>query len=120
MARETLEPDLAGLRERQWSKADARAVLDALARSGDSIRGFARAHDLDAHRIYYWRDRVGSETQLDAFDEPLSFTPVVVTGLGRAPALVLRLGELEIDVLDPQKVEPRWLAQLLAAAQGGG
>jgi hypothetical protein len=44
---------------------------------------------------------------------------VVVTGLGRSPTLVVRLGELEIDVLDPGNVEPRWLAQLIAAAQGG-
>jgi hypothetical protein len=33
--------------------------------------------------------------------------------------LMVRLGELEIDVLHPEKVEPRWLAQPIAAAQGG-
>jgi hypothetical protein len=33
--------------------------------------------------------------------------------------VVLRLGELEIEVVEPQQVEPAWLAQLIAAMKGG-
>ena len=52
-------------------------------------------------------------------NEPISFAPVVVTGLGRKPALVLRLGELEIEVLDPQSVDPAWLARVIEATKRG-
>jgi len=44
---------------------------------------------------------------------------VVVTGLGQTPAVILRVGELEVAVVDPHKVEPTWLAQLLSAMKGG-
>ena len=115
----SLETKLAQLRElRRWSPHDARVVLEAVKRSGKTVSAFARAHGLKANRIFKWRQQLADEPS-EAIEQ-LSFAPVVVTGLGRAPALVLRLGELEIDVLDPQKVEPRWLAQLLAAVQGGG
>jgi transposase-like protein len=112
-----LETKLAELRERRWTKQDARVLLDAIERSGETVRAFARAHGLNANRIYKWREQLANE-DAEAADQ-LSFAPVVVTGLGRSPTLVIRLGELEIDVLDPQKVEPRWLAQLIAATQGG-
>lgn len=113
----SLETKLAELRERRWTKQDARVLLDAIERSGKTVRAFARAHDLNANRIYKWREQLANEDAEAA--EPVSFTPVVVTGLGRSPTLVVRLGEIEIDVLDLEKVEPRWLAQLIAAAQGG-
>jgi transposase-like protein len=113
----SLEMTLADLRERRWTKQDARILLEAIERSGETIRAFARAHGLNENRIYKWREALANEDR-EALEQ-LSFKPVVVTGLGRSPTLVVRLGELEIDVLDPQKVEPRWLAQLIAAAQGG-
>ena len=118
-----LETNLALLREQRWSEVDARVVLAQFERSGDSVLAFARAHGLNAQRIYWWRSRLSErvpddvrqdETELDE----LSFAPVVVTGLGQTKAVVLRLGELEIEVVEPQKVEPIWLAQVLAAAKG--
>jgi hypothetical protein len=47
--------------------------------------------------------------------EPISFAPVVVTGLNRKPVLVLRTGEIEIDVLDPRAIDPVWLARVIEA-----
>lgn len=117
------EAELAQLRERRWSEADARVVLAQLERSGDSVLAFARAQGLTAQRIYWWRSRLSDEGRDTAsrdeaeFDQ-LSFAPVVVTSLGRSAAVVLRLGELEIEVIDPRKVEPTWLAQVLATAKG--
>jgi transposase-like protein len=117
----SLVAKLAELRERRrWTKDDARDVLEAQERSGESVRTFALAHGLHANRLYKWRALLAEEERGSGDVEQLSFAPVVVTGLGRVPTLVVRLGELEIDVLDPQKVEPRWLAQLITAAQGGG
>ncbi len=115
MARETLEPDLPGCESGSGRKlTPARCSTRAKRRLDPSVCSRARLGC--ASNLLLARS---SETQPDAIDEPLSFAPVVITGLGRTPALVLRLGEFEIDVLDPQKVEPRWLAQLIAAAQGG-
>jgi transposase-like protein len=42
----------------RWTEADARVVLEALARSGQSVRDFAERHGLDPQRIYLWRRRV--------------------------------------------------------------
>ena len=42
---------------------------------------------------------------------------VVVTGLGRAPAVVVRAGQVEVEIMEPTKVAPRWLGELLDAAQ---
>ena len=113
------EARLGALRDRRWSRADARLVLDELARSGDSVSAFARSHELSAKKIFWWRSQLAGEVREDVSVEELSFAPVVVTGLGQTPAVVLRSGALEIDVLDPRAVEPTWLAQLLAAMKGG-
>ena len=42
----------------RWTEADARIVLEALARSGQSVREFAEEHGIDAQRLYLWRRRV--------------------------------------------------------------
>ncbi len=120
MARKNLVgAKIAQLRERRWSEADARVVLAELERSGDSVSAFARAHGLSAQRLFWWRSRLSDEARDEVALEQLSFAPVVVTGLGRAPAVVLRVGELEIDIHEPLKVEPAWLAQVLAATKRG-
>jgi len=36
----------------RWTEADARVVLAALARSGQSVRDFAERHELDPQRLY--------------------------------------------------------------------
>jgi hypothetical protein len=114
-----VEAKLASLREGQWSEADARVVLAALERSADTVLGFARTHGLSAKKIYSWRTRLSDRGQHDGEHEQLSFAPVVVTGLARTPAVIMRIGEFELEVIDPQSVEPTWLAQLLAAMTGG-
>lgn len=42
----------------RWTEADARIVLAALARSGQSVRDFAERHGVDPQRVYLWRRRV--------------------------------------------------------------
>jgi transposase-like protein len=118
-SKNSVEAKLAQLREGQWSETDARLVLAELERSGDTVSAFARAHGLSAKRIYSWRTRLADKTRNEVAVDRMSFAPVVVTGLGRTPALILRRGELEIEVVEPQEVEPAWLAQLLVAAERG-
>jgi hypothetical protein len=43
---------------RRWKEAEARAVLDALARSGLSARAFARREGLKEERLLRWRRRL--------------------------------------------------------------
>jgi transposase-like protein len=110
---------LAGLRDTRWSELDARIVLEAVERSGDTIHAFAREHGLPAHRLYWWRERLAGAIDEDPGDlGQLSFAPVVVTGLGRAPAMLVRVGELELEIIEPQRVDPAWLAQVIAATKG--
>ena len=121
MANKTLtKSNLARLRDaRRWSEADAREVLGALESSGRTIHAFAREHDLKAHRLYWWRQRLAGAVRKEREDaETLTFAPVVVTGLGPAPALTVRLGALELDVFTPSTVDPVWLAQIIEATKG--
>jgi transposase-like protein len=61
----------------RWSEDDAREVLAALDRSGQSVSVFASEHGLDAQRIYVWRRRLG-KTELTRFHElSVQPTPVV-------------------------------------------
>ena len=96
----------------KWSEADARKIMAAHQRSGLSIHAFARTHELAPHKLYWWRNRL---EELGDTQPVLSFAPVVVTGLGRRPALTVRLSALELDVHEPSKVEPAWLAQICVA-----
>ena len=119
MARKTPSQALVEkLRERgKWNKADARRIMAEHERSGVSIHAFARTHELPAHKLYWWRNHLEEPCE----PEPaVSFAPVVVTGLGRRPALTVRVGALELDVHAPREVEPGWLAQLCAAVTTGG
>ena len=106
------------LRQRgQWSEADARKIITALERSEQSVTAFAAEHELMANRLYYWRSRMADAAAEDVPDDvsELSFAPVVLTGQGHRPAVTVRLGALEVDVFEPEQLEPSWLAKLCAA-----
>ena len=104
---------------RRWSEADARQVLDAVESSGRTIHSFACEHDLKAHRLYWWRERLaGSVREEPGGFEQLSFAPVMVTGLGQTPAVIVRLGELEFEIITPPEVDPAWLAEVITALKG--
>ena len=106
------------LRQRgKWNKADAGRIMAEYERSGMSVQTFARTHELPAHKLYWWRNHL---EELSEAEPAMSFAPVVVTGLGRSPALTVRLGALELDVHAPSEVEPSWLAQLCAAVTTEG
>jgi transposase-like protein len=57
------------------SPAEARTLLAELARSGESIRGFARRKGLSAHCIAYWRKQLAPPPTAVP---PPRFVPVVV------------------------------------------
>jgi transposase-like protein len=61
----------------RWSAEDARKVLAALDRSGQSVATFASEHGLDAQRVYLWRRRLGKAEPTMFHELAVRRTPVV-------------------------------------------
>jgi transposase-like protein len=55
----------------RWTREDAREVIAALERSGQSVSIFAADHGIDPQRVYLWRRRLGEA-------EPTTFQEIVV------------------------------------------
>jgi len=64
----------------RWSADDARKVLAALDRSGQSVSAFASEHGLDAQRVYLWRRRLGEAEPTTFRELAVCATPVVHNG----------------------------------------
>jgi transposase-like protein len=115
-----LVDELASLVTRRWTEKEARKVLRAHARSGKSVLAFAEEHGLVAERVYRWRRRLdGGAPEHDDHDREhdIEFAPVVVTN-ARESAVLVRVGELEVEVTDPSNVPPEWIASVLAEVRG--
>jgi hypothetical protein len=114
-AKAVLEID--ALRERRWTERDAREVLLAQRRSGQSIVAFARETGLSAERLYWWRRRLGAAEQQERPTEPeltdIEFAPVMLTNSSRA-TLVVRAGDVELEFAAPETADPKWIAALVA------
>jgi transposase len=52
----------------RWTRSDAREVIAALERSGQTVSVFAAEHGLDPQRVYLWRRRLG-EAERTTFQE---------------------------------------------------
>jgi hypothetical protein len=79
-------PIHAALARARWTADDARAVLAALDRSGQSVRAFAEEHGIDPQRLYAWRRRVAGGDAI-TFHE-VTVRPVIAT---EAPAGVFEI-----------------------------
>ncbi|MBK8013955.1 MAG: transposase [Deltaproteobacteria bacterium] len=110
---------------RRWSEAEARSMLLALERSGESVVAFARSQGVSAQRVYWWRKRLGPTGSRTNVPDDVSLVPVRVRyedALGleaedRAPAIVVRsVGGVNIEL--PTCVEPGWIAALTRNIEG--
>ena len=72
------------LSPRRWSAADARLVLEAQARSGLSMRGFAEREGLDEQRLQRWSRRLA---EVDA-SSATEVVPQFVELANRSAAIV--------------------------------
>lgn len=104
----------------KWRTAQGERVVTAWRASGMSMTSFARKHGLNVERIAYWRDRVPSNSAVLARVEPKNaraFVPVLVrpSAESRAASMSLSAGGERIDVFDAQRLDPRWLADLVCA-----
>jgi hypothetical protein len=52
---------------RQWTEAEARAVLAELSESGESLAGFARRKGVSTNRLVYRRRRLGEPPVVPSF-----------------------------------------------------
>jgi len=69
----------ARLRLERWSADDARLVLDAQVKSGQTIGQFAREHGLVAQRLSWWKTRLDQPAEAAEAARP-AFLPVRLVG----------------------------------------
>ncbi len=73
------------LAKRRWNEADARTVIDALERSGESVTAFGEQHDLNPWRLRRWQIQLRPDSPVPS-DALASVFPVAVRGDERAAA----------------------------------
>ena len=84
----------------QWSEHEARGVLSAWSKSGQSLERFAKDRGLVPQRIRWWRNKLeGKSTALARSPGPLALLPVQVTEpapskRGEPVAVYLRSGHI--------------------------
>jgi transposase-like protein len=103
------------VRRRYWREADARAVVEAWRRSGESVASFARRHGLKRRRLSPWVSRV------EARERAVRFHPVRLVG-GNAG---VRHEAIEVVLVDGRRVRvpagsaASDLKRVLAVLEGG-
>lgn len=94
-----------------WTEDEARKVIEAWRRSGETLAAFARQHRLAAHRLYWWRRRFLSSVA----PTTVSFVPATViepaTAVMTATAVVIRLANnVTIEI---SSATPAWIAAVV-------
>jgi transposase-like protein len=113
------------LLRRHWSQADARVVLETWRGSGLTMSAFARQHGIGLSRLSGWKQRVGdvssrrsgTKKTADANAGDLAFAKVIVTGASKqgAPAATVRVGIVELEIHDPERVDGAWVSKMVSA-----
>jgi hypothetical protein len=49
----------------QWTEVEARGVLEAWKKSGESLEGYARSRGLVPQRLHWWKKKLGFGTAAD-------------------------------------------------------
>jgi transposase-like protein len=81
--RNTLLPDLPA----EWTEDDARLALDEWRRSGQTIAAFAREHQMNAPRLYWWRKRLPKHGAMPM----MSLVPAKIVARSEMATVVIRL-----------------------------
>ena len=95
----------------QWTPDEARRVLAACERSGQSTSSFAARYGLKGQRIVWWRARL-------AANPSVTLVPAIIREVAsvaaRAPAVSVIIGaKVRVEVVDPASVSPAWCAALV-------
>lgn len=86
---------------KRWNEEQGKHVVAAWRRSGLKMSAYAREIGIGVERLIYWRDRVEKKPTV-------SLVPVRVRS---SASCQVRVGEVE--VVDANAVDPRWVAALL-------
>lgn len=82
----------------QWSEHEARGVLNAWRRSGQTIERFAKERGLVPQRVRWWKAKLDGKTTALVRQPPLALLPVKVTEgstkRGEPVAVYLRSGHI--------------------------
>lgn len=107
----------------QWSEHEARGVLSAWRKSGQSIERFAKERGIVPQRVRWWRDKLeGKSTALVRSQSPLALLPVQVTEPASPPkrgepvAVYLRSGHI---VKVGRGFDEEAFARVVAVLEGG-
>jgi hypothetical protein len=106
----------------QWSEHEARGVLTAWRRSGQSIERFAKDRGIVPQRVRWWKTKLeGKSTALVRSGAPLALLPVQVTESapakrGEPIAVYLRSGHI---VKVGRGFDEEALARVIAVLEGG-
>lgn len=126
MSKQRADGSLAELRSsHRWTEEDARRVMAAWKRSGETVAAFARREGLCTQRVYWWRDRLGlhddeaASAQRAMASLAPAFVPVTVgvpEGGGRSAAVTVVVGEgLRVEVTELGATSAAWVVTLVRA-----
>lgn len=103
-------------RAEKWTEQDARRVLEAWEKSGETVAGFARRQGLVPQRLFWWRKRL----ERVATSEPKpAFIPVTVRAAAtwreveRAVVVVTAGDGVRVEVREVDAATAAWVAALL-------
>jgi transposase-like protein len=94
----------------RWTAAEGSAAVRAWKRSGLTLEEFARQHEVGLGKLSWWKRRL--ESRRARAGEPITLAPVVATV--SSAAVVVRVGEVEIEVRAADLVSADWLATVVA------
>lgn len=121
------------LKGRRWNAEDAARILEILARSGETVAGFARRHRIKDQRLIWWKRRLGSRVKIEDGshagepERPIQFVPLVgrdpseqgTWALGCLAAVNVTDEGFRIELHDAT-VDTKWVSDLARGLRGTG
>ena len=104
-----------GRRAKRWSEGEARRVLAAWKKSGQSGGAFARAIGVTAQRLYWWRERLDEDGERLPTSQ---FVPIVVKNPaaraeGTAAIVVTTADGARLEVKEVSASTAAWIVAVL-------
>jgi len=107
--------------KRRWTSGEARLVLDALERSGETPQAFADRHGLRPGRLDRWlgaEPKPTSRARTSMRFAEGTLAPVLAHDLA-AVRVEVTADTVRVLVLAPERCSPAWVAQLAVELRGG-
>lgn len=101
-----------------WTATKAEQVLKAWRASGLSLSAFARGQGIVASRLHWWRKQLKKTSRKESSAQklvPMTLTmaPMTAIGVGLGPVVVHDRTGMLIEITEPERVSPEWLAAMV-------